>query len=656
MHIRFFIILLALISGKAFNPSARAQYTRYIIQFRDKANSPFSIDKPIQFLSQKAIDRRNAYAIIIDSLDLPINPSYVSAVRSIENVRVLNQSKWLNQISIETSDPNALIQIRSLPFINAAMPVAARHIQNPSLIHQVEKPLNTQEVLTPTGNEENNFDYGASNDQIQIHHGSFLHNHGFRGDNMLMALLDDGFYNYNSLSTFDSLRHNNLIKGTWDFVAGDTSVSEDDAHGTWCLSAIGANNPGLLVGTAPLSSFYLFRTEDVSSEYPIEEHNLAVAAEKSDSLGVDVCSISLGYNTFDDPTFDYTYSDLNGNKTISARASNIAAQKGMLMVIAAGNEGSDPWKYITTPGDAEKALTVGAVNTNGEVAFFSGFGPAANNQIKPNVAAVGANAVVANAISGQPIYINGTSFACPNMAGLATCLWQAFPEANNMDIIDALQQSASKFNSPDERVGYGIPDMKKAFVILQKKYYEKNYYNSLCKTYIDLNLKTDSSMKISLEKKLQNESRFVTVSTDKRKGDYGLQTYHFTDDIILNKSLPLIYRIKVDIGTDTSYYIDEFTMNYNNNCISRSVSMNKTDIFPNPLNDRLIIQADRIKQTDISISIYNSIGQMIFLDTYKHLAGRFIQKIDFSKHKSGIYFVRIMDGNKTSEIKKIIKQ
>ena len=459
----------------------QAQFTRYIIRFKDKGTNPFSISNPSQYLTQRALDRRTRYNIAIDSSDLPITPRYIDSVRLAGTVTILNSSKWLNQVAIKTSDAAALAKINSFPFVMGTSPVGSRTAPGDIPVNKLlDSSLHNTSFPPTTGRPENvngYYNYGKSNGQVKIHQGDFLHNHGFRGEGMQMTVLDAGFYHYLSLPTFDSIRTNNQILGTWDFVANETSVDEDYVHGMQCLSTIAANIPGTFVGTAPKTKFYLYRTEDVSSEYPIEEQNLAAGAERSDSLGVDLCSISLGYNEFDNTQFNYTYADMNGNTSISARAVDFAAKKGMLMVIAAGNQGNDPlppipgisWHYLITPSDADSVLSVGAVDTTAQVAGFSSYGPSIDGQIKPGVAAVGWLAVVANSTTGLPNYGNGTSFATPNMAGISTCLWQAFPEISNMGIIDALELSASKYNNPDDRIGYGIPDAKKAFVILQKK-------------------------------------------------------------------------------------------------------------------------------------------------------------------------------------------
>ncbi|MFT3910574.1 MAG: S8 family serine peptidase [Ferruginibacter sp.] len=449
--------------------AGHAQFSRYIIKFKDKGTNPFSLSNPSQYLSQRALDRRARYNIAIDSTDLPLTPRYIDSLRLAGNVTILNVSKWMNQVAIQTTDAVALNKINNFPFVLSTAPLAARSPVGTA----VNKELDLTPGTAPTNNSTQSltgyYNYGQSQSQVRIHNGDFLHNHGFRGEGMQMAIMDAGFYHYLSLPTFDSVRNNNQVLGTWDFVANEANVDEDYYHGMQCFSTIAANMPGTFVGTAPKTSFYLFRTEDVGSEYPIEEQNWAAGAERADSLGVDITSTSLGYTRFDNSIFDHTYADMDGNTTISARAADIAAKKGILVVAANGNEGNNTWHYVITPADADSTLSVGAVDIMGNVAGFSSYGPSGDGQVKPSVAAVGQAAVVANTGNGQPTFNSGTSFACPNMAGITSCLWQAFPEVNNMSIIEVLELSGTRSNNPDDRVGYGIPDAKKAFVILQKR-------------------------------------------------------------------------------------------------------------------------------------------------------------------------------------------
>jgi subtilisin family serine protease len=495
------LIFIALFVAKA---DSYAQFSKYIIRLKDKGTNPFSISNPSAYLTARSISRRTRYGIAIDSTDLPITPRYIDSIRLAGAVTILNSSKWLNQVAIQTTDAVALAKIAGFPFVLSTGPIAPRNLQS---ITPVNKKLDAVTTEAPTPNTPNTtlgdyYSYGLSYGQVHLHNGEFLHNRGFRGQGMQMAVLDAGFLNYLTLPTFDSVRNSGQILSTWDFVAGNASVNEDNAHGMNCLSTIAANMPGTFMGTAPKTSFYLYRTEDVASEYPIEEQNWVAGIERADSLGIDISSTSLGYFTFDNAVFNYTYANMDGNTTLSARGADLAAKKGILCVFAAGNEGNGSWHFIITPSDADSIMAVGAVNTSGVVGSFSSYGPSSDGQIKPSVAAVGVNAVIANPSTGQPTFGSGTSFACPNMAGLTTCLWQAFPEVNNMRIISVMQESATRATNPDDRVGYGIPDMKKAFVKLIKQLYTQNSAVANCAVTLNFTAKTDSAISIVVERKL----------------------------------------------------------------------------------------------------------------------------------------------------------
>ena len=558
-YLLFFVITLAFINVHSY-----AQFSRYIIRFKDKGTSPFSISNPSQYLTARSILRRARYSIAIDSMDLPITPRYIDSIRLTGAVTILNSSKWLNQVAIQTTDAAALLKINAFPFVLSLAPIATR--VQPATI-AVNKKLDSPDSLVPLNPVPQNltadyYNYGQSFGQVHLHNGEFLHNRGFRGQGMQLAMLDAGFSNYLTIPTFDSIRNNNQILGTWDFVTGNASVNEDHPHGTNCLSTIAANMPGLFVGTAPKTSFYLYRTEDAATEYPIEEQNWAAGAERADSLGVDICSTSLGYSTFDNAVFNHTYADMDGNTTLMAKASDIAAKKGMLLIAAAGNDGANSWHFIATPADADSVMAIGAVNTSGVVGSFSSYGPSSDGQIKPSVAAVGVGAIVANSSNGQPISGNGTSFACPNMAGLATCLWQAFPEVNNIAIVNTLQQSANRFANPDDRTGYGIPDMKKAFVMLIKQLYTQQIFISNCKTSLQWAAKTDSAISIVVERKLTTDNNYVALTTQTSAGAFALRNFTYSDDLSGITNTVIKYRIKMNVATDTSFYFDSVTVNF----------------------------------------------------------------------------------------------
>ncbi|WP_152269745.1 S8 family serine peptidase [Agriterribacter humi] len=448
---------------------AYAQSSRYIIVLNNKDNNPYTLNNPSQYLSPKAIERRTRQQVAIDSSDLPVNPAYLDSIRHAGTLSILNVSKWLNQVLIQTTDPSALQNINRFSFVQSVSGIAPRVSG-----WEKDKEDKFSEMIFPVkrshmvqgGNDY--YSYGNMYAQVNIHEGEFLHNKGFRGEGMTIAILDAGFYHYDTNPAFDSVRLNNQVLGTWDFVANKTSVTEEHTHGMVCFSTIAANRPGLLVGTAPKAKFYLFRTEDVASEYPVEEQNWVAAAERADSLGVDLITSSLGYNTFTNPSLNHSYSDMNGASTIITKGAEMAAKKGIFVTNSAGNSGTDSWHYLIAPADGEHVLAIGAVNAGKQVAGFSSYGPSYDGRIKPNVASVGWGTVIAGT-DGNPASASGTSVANPNLAGLITCLWQAFPEFSNATIFDAVQRSADKYNNPDDRVGYGIPNMRVAYEILEKK-------------------------------------------------------------------------------------------------------------------------------------------------------------------------------------------
>ena len=334
---RNFLLLVIIVIVASFNANAQ----RYIVRFKDKAFATHSLNNPSTYLSERAILRRQRFSIVVDSTDLPVTARYLDSLRVVPGVTVLNPSKWLNQVSVFVSDPNALNKINSFPFVLTSSRVANRLRTD---VNQPAKELETLRQSTPPPSAQriasDFFSYGNSFAQVHIHNGDFLHNIGLRGQNMIIGMLDAGYNNYTGMTALDSVRINQQILGTWDFVDGHSSVVEDHPHGSQCFSLLAGNIPGVLVGTAPKANYYLFKTEDVWSEYPIEEHNWVCGAERVDSVGGDLISASVGYRTFDDPTLNHTYADMNGNTAIATIGADLAAKKGILVVAAAGNDGT----------------------------------------------------------------------------------------------------------------------------------------------------------------------------------------------------------------------------------------------------------------------------------------------------------------------------
>ncbi|MEO6314517.1 MAG: S8 family serine peptidase [Chitinophagaceae bacterium] len=486
----FFFILCSLLSI-----SVQSQYSRYIIRLKDKNQSGFSLSTPGAYLSAKAIARRARYNIAIDSTDLPVRAAYLDSIKAVPNVVILNVSKWLNQVCIKTTDPAALVKINAFSFVKNTAAIAVRisqgqHPQPGKIVefNQQAIPLriNNTAAALRIGGVQDLLNYGNNAGQVHIHEGEYLHNLGFRGEGMTIAMLDAGFYNYNNNPAFDSLRLHNQILGTWDYVANEQSVSEDHTHGAYCLSIMAANEPGKIVGTASKAKYWLLRTEDAASEYPVEEENWVAAAEFADSAGVDIITSSLGYSDFDDHSFDHSYAQRDGKTAMISLGASLAVKKGILVTNSAGNSGTSGGdaKFVICPADADSVFTIGSTDVNGNISAFSSWGPNGAGKLKPNVVSVGGPAVAADVVTGNPITGNGTSFSNPNLCGLIACLWQAFPEFSNMEVIDALQKSASKYTNPDNRYGYGIPNMRIAYLDLQQRSTIRKYQNILGDTWL----------------------------------------------------------------------------------------------------------------------------------------------------------------------------
>lgn len=645
-----FVFCALLVHSQSFS-----QFSRFVIKLKDKAGNPFSINNPGQFLSQRSIDRRTRYNIPVDATDIPITPAYIDSIRSVSNVTVLNTSKWLNQVCIQTTDSAAISKINSFSFVVKSSPVGARQATTNGRINKIlDAPGKTDSVVITLRPQSPTdfYDYGVAYPQIHLHNAEFLHNLGFRGEGMQLAMMDAGFYHYKSLKTFDSVRNNNQILGTWDFVANEASVDEDFPHGMNCFSTIAANLPGSFVGTSPKCSFYLYRTEDAASEYPIEEHNFAAAAERADSLGVDIFSVSLGYNQFDNNSFDHTYADMDGNTTTITIACDLAAHKGILVAVSAGNSGNASWHYILAPADADSVLTVGAVNAAKQVAAFSSYGPTSDGRIKPDVAAIGQGAVVANQFTGDPGYNNGTSFSCPIMAGISTCLWQAFPEVNNMTIIDALRKSADKANAPDDRTGYGIPDVKKAFVSLIKSlYHQQVSITDSCKVSINYTVKSAVNMNLIIQRKLPSDTGFISINTQTSPGNFNSRNFSFTDDLSsVQAGINVLYRLKMNIGTDTSFYFDTAAVNNTTAC---GIVTKKIVISPNPVQNDLTVLVATNELTRVSVLVNSAEGQLVYKKTMQ-VNGAVNFSIPMRSLSKGIYFVTVYYDDKKQVVKRIM--
>ncbi len=485
---------------------------KYRITLTDKKHNPFSVKHPEQFLSQKSIERRRRQHLKVTKTDLPVTPQYVEQIKAT-GVSICSTSKWNNTVLIETADTLLIPRIQALPFVSSTRKVATysrprhkntadRHaLIRPAEAEQQPTTLSVREDRTETVREmfkqthpnasadsieiavrffadtfmsqmriddqteddevaaaaEKPYNhYGQAARQIEQLNGQSLHERGYRGQGMTIAIIDGGFYNADIIPMLSHVR----ILGTRDFVEPGNDVYGEESHGMMVLSCIATNTPGTFVGTAPEASFWLLRSEDGDTEQPVEEDNWAAAVEFADSVGADVVNTSLGYSKYDDPADKIKYHEMDGHTCLASRTASMMASKGMVLCNSAGNEGDNQWKLISVPADADDVLTVGALTPEGNNTDFSSLGNSADRRIKPDVMAMGQDCTVLST-RGTLTTANGTSFASPIMCGAVTCYWQAHPTLTALEVVKAVRALGDNVNHPDNVYGYGTPDFSK---------------------------------------------------------------------------------------------------------------------------------------------------------------------------------------------------
>tara|TARA_Y100000994_G_scaffold242400_1_gene239273 strand:+ start:3809 stop:5383 length:1575 start_codon:yes stop_codon:yes gene_type:complete len=469
-----------------FSSVVFSQSSNWWIYFSDKA---CSTDINLSF---ESVERRSLQGIEFDFYDIPVCDDYIKIINKYD-LSIRHQSRWLNAVSVSVKSIDVIEQLKELNFVQE--------------IKRVKTLKNSNKFNGSINLVNNNIyrsfinSYGPSFNQINMLGGVDLHNQGFVGNGIVIAVFDAGFTQTETLPIFNNLWINNQIVDTYDFVNNDTNVFLGSIHGTMVLSTMGGYMPDSLIGTAPGATYMLFRTEDSSSETLVEEDNWAAAAEYADSVGAHIINSSLGYTIlYDDTINSHSYNDMDGNSTIITNAADLAASRGILVVNSAGNSGNNDWYYIGAPADGDSVLAVGAVNAIGEVASFSSRGPSYDGRIKPNVCAQGVYTVVADVDSTVRL-ANGTSFSSPLIAGLAACLWQSDTSLTNMELIDVIQESAHLFDNSNDSLGYGIPNFYQAFLSnleIDAQFSSVSYFPNPFSNHFTLYNKTNNNITIDI--------------------------------------------------------------------------------------------------------------------------------------------------------------
>ena len=430
----------------------------YRFALKDKEGTTFSLDRPQRFLSRESIERRRRQNLPLDTTDLPVSPHYVRQLCT-NSTEIIGTSKWNNTVLVRTADTTGISRLASLPFVSSAKCVWTA----PDSVEAIMMPPKVHSKFNPWDSVKASY-HAKGDEQIAIHNGQRLHDKGFKGRGKTIAVLDGGFLNADKLPAFRNAR----ILGSKDFVYPlSPSIYYVGEHGTKVLSAMAACCPAVFVGTAPEASYWLLRCEETQTEQEVEEDYWAMAAEFADSVGVDIINSSLGYSTYDDAHSSHERWQLDGHSALISHTASLLAQKGIILVNSAGNDGMRSWKKVTFPADADNCLTVGAVSLQRIVAPFSAVGPTQDGRVKPDVMSVGSEATVLSA-RGTLIHEMGTSFAAPTLCGLVACLWQALPDKTATEIMELIRSTGDNCLHPDNVQGYGVPDVWQAFIIGQQ--------------------------------------------------------------------------------------------------------------------------------------------------------------------------------------------
>lgn len=447
-----------------------AQEVHAWVYFTDKPNVTQSLANPISILTQKSLDRKSRHGVTLDARDVPMNQTYVNQIKNEPGIDYKAQSKWFNCVHVlgSVTDIDALAALNFVDFIEYADP------SRPVVNSQSSYSKITLENATQS------LEYGTALNQMEMIHLDALHDLGYTGDGITIAVTDSGFPEVNVNTGFERLRNNGGILGGYDFVSKNDRIYDDHFHGSRVLSVMAGSDAPNFEGAAPDASYYLFRTEEAAQETPAELSYWVAAAERADSLGVDIINVSLGYLTFDNPSDNLSYMDLDGISSFISRGANIAFDKGMAVVVSAGNSGNNiSHPFIASPADALGTLTVGAVDNTSSRSSFSSVGPTSDGRIQPDIVARGTATATIDE-NGNLVGTSGTSFSAPIISGAMACLMQALPDIPTSLWYDRIREGSSQFSNPDNLLGYGIPNFEMIYQTLSINNYrptsQLNYY------------------------------------------------------------------------------------------------------------------------------------------------------------------------------------
>ncbi len=620
------------------------------VYFTDKGqNTDAYFSNPLSVVSEKSLQRREKVRgknAPLTMKDIPLNPAYLEQVKA-DGLTVNRQSKWLNAVSVSATK-SQLDKLEALPFVKK-LDIVYKFKKG----YQPETDENAMQkeaskVTQPAG--INTYNYGDSYAQLQQINVPAVHDMGITGQGVTVCLMDAGFSRL-SHAAFDSM---NII-AEWDFVnndpnVGDQADSGNGSHGTETLSTIGGYAPGHLIGPAFNASYILAKTENTDSETPLEEDNWIAAMEWADSIGVDVTSTSLGYIGFDPGWIDYTWQDMDGNTTIITNGADYAASLGIVVVNSAGNDGyNSSHNTLGAPSDGDSVIAAGAVDYSGLRVSFSSVGPTADGRHKPDIMALGSGDVVASPYSDNTYsYASGTSFSCPLSAGVAALILCAHPGLTPMQVRDAMRETASQSNNPDNLMGWGILNAFDAV----------NYFP----TPVELSSFTASiingDVNLSWTTATEKNNRGFEIERKAAGSDYSMigfvngngtastpNHYSYTDNSDIRGNYT--YRLKqVDFDGKFTY----------SNEISVDVPVASDFVlqqnYPNPFNPSTMIKYSVPNASNIKLILYDALGRQVRILTNEFKeAGNYSYTLNADGLASGVYIIRLSAGISNKVIK-----
>lgn len=649
----FSLLLFVLVSASLFGQ------TKYYIFLKDKGISETAkLSKTSALfleaekeLSKAAIDRRKQVMgeNYITYEDLPINSSYVKQLEA-KGIQIDNKLKWFNAVTAYLSADQER-EVKAFPFVERLEIVRSTKLVDP--IDVKESSLQKSSVIQSI----QGLNYGPSLNQNALSDIPAVHDIGITGKGVLIGMLDTGF----RWKTHPALKNLKIIAER-DFIQKDDVTenqtgdrSDQDSHGTNCLGLMSGYDPGNLIGPAYEASIILAKTENVSSETKAEEDNYAAALEWMESQGVQITTSSLGYNQFDGGIGDYPWQSFDGKTTITAKAINLAFDRGVITLTAAGNERNNSWGKLITPGDALNVITVGAVDYSNKIASFSSPGPTSDGRIKPEVVAMGVSDYVSNT-SGKYNTGNGTSYATPITAGIAGLLKSAWPHLTNQQVRKIFLECGDNASSPNNDRGWGLISAKK--VVSYPNLKKESSVFKLNKIFISSEQIVPTSVKLIY--------KYGQGLFENQMNYDGTLKYDFTFPSLFNGALLEFYFTYYKTNGD--YVREPASANYKFSFGSLNIS-NLTNIeigetlpsnftlyqnYPNPFNPNTTIKYDVSKQSKVQLKVYNSLGEEVTTLVNEVIQiGSYTINFRGNNLPSGIYFYRL-SVNDYSETKKMI--